>query len=725
MGLHLNPSKCEWSWLNPNCDKPCPILLENADEDAQVKLIPTSEIQMLGVPLGSFEFVDEFVKKKLLGKLDTTMLKLVEFEDSQAALFLLRMSYSIIRAVHFMRTTPLTLWRDQAVVFDAKVRDTAESIIGRPMSDRVYVQASLTPTLGGLGLRKTVEHADGAFAASWHESRGTAGEVWVRPASVPEAAASQQFTSLKFDEARHKWLLDTAPNDREFQRLSRVAQPHACGFITAIPSNEDGYDTIFEPRNFRTAIQYRLGIPVVDSDSTCPMCTQPIDIFGDHAVCCTKAGDLIVRHNNLRNLVDSIASDGLLSPVMEKKGILGPTSGRRPGDVTIPIWKDGKGLAIDVAVTSSLNKSNVRIIQPCEDYAEFQKHKKYDVSFEGVPYLFSPLVFETLGAINHEGSRILSQLFRFAAKRLGREFSSFCGRGWARVSCNLQRSVSQAILNRVDGRASRVPAPVPDVGSSASVPLGAIPLTPATSTAPSVFLPAPIPSSSSCSSSPSSTPSHPPNNPSSVASSNKRCSCSSGGSSSCSSCSNRSGGGSSSKGSNKNNSLSPVVMISCNSPSKPISHSSPQTPVCSPGVSALPNSASSSCSSGSKDERERSTLTCVARHQSMRRGTSHSNMRNYQAGEAGRRGYKKRPERKSYNTTSLSHSLSSLHCSPSHCNLVSVMSLSPHLQSPTYTTYAKADDTVYSKVGGSLAEGRQSHFWSRNGRLFNHDVAHS
>jgi len=69
--------------------------------------------------------------------------------------------------------------------------------------------------------------------------------------------------------------------------------------------------TIFEPRNFRTAIQYRLGIPVVDFDSTCPMCTQPIDIFGDHAVCCTKAGDLIVRHNNLRNLVDSIASDGL------------------------------------------------------------------------------------------------------------------------------------------------------------------------------------------------------------------------------------------------------------------------------------------------------------------------------------------------------------------------------------------------------------------------------
>ena len=24
MGLELNPSKCEWSWLDPNCVKPCP-----------------------------------------------------------------------------------------------------------------------------------------------------------------------------------------------------------------------------------------------------------------------------------------------------------------------------------------------------------------------------------------------------------------------------------------------------------------------------------------------------------------------------------------------------------------------------------------------------------------------------------------------------------------------------------------------------------------------------
>ena len=106
---------------------------------------------------------------------------------------------------------------------------------------------------------------------------------------------------------------------------------------------------------------------------------------------------------------------------------------------------------IDVAVTSPLTDTYVRLEEPNEWYAATQKHGKYDASFKDTQYTFSAMVFETLGAVNVEGEEVLRQLFRFAAKR-GREFTSYCGRAWARVSCNLQRSVSQAILNRIDGR---------------------------------------------------------------------------------------------------------------------------------------------------------------------------------------------------------------------------------------------------------------------------------
>ena len=382
------------------------------------------------------------------------MNRLVEFEDTQAATYLLRVSFSIVRAVHFMRTTPLHQWIEQATKFDVMMRSAIEKILGYPMTDMIFAQASLTPRLGGLGLRKVVEHANLAFHASWHESRRTCKEVWAAPPGLPPEYMSQKQASFDFDQTMHAFLVDKA-DTREAQRLRRAAQPHACGFITAVPSDEDGKDTLLRPRNFRIAVAYRLGVPVLNEETPCPMCKQTINIFGDHATCCTKEGDVIIRHNSMRNLVNNIATDAQLSPVMEKKGILGNTTGRRPGDVTFEQWAEGKGLAIDVAVSSPLAPTYIRLVEPCEEYASTRKHAKYDGGFERSEYVFSAMVFETLGAVNTEGEEVLKQLFRFAAKRLGREFTSYCGRAWARISCNLQRSVSQAILVRIDGKEFR------------------------------------------------------------------------------------------------------------------------------------------------------------------------------------------------------------------------------------------------------------------------------
>ena len=76
-----------------------------------------------------------------------------------------------------MRTTPLGQWKEQAVKFDVMIRNAIESILGLPMSDPIFAQACLTPRLGGLGLRKVVEHANLAYHASWHETQKTAQEV--------------------------------------------------------------------------------------------------------------------------------------------------------------------------------------------------------------------------------------------------------------------------------------------------------------------------------------------------------------------------------------------------------------------------------------------------------------------------------------------------------------------------------------------------------------------
>ena len=135
---------------------------------------------------------------------------------------------------------------------------------------------------------------------------------------------------------------------------------------------------------------------------------------------------------------------------MEKLGLLGPTdpSRRRPGDVSFPLWRYGRGLAIDVAVICPVAASHVHQEEPCEPYAQSQKHDRYDAGFAGSGYDFSAMVFETSGAVNSEGAGVLKQLIRFASKRECVGNSWFAGRAWARVSCCIQTAVSQAILNR-------------------------------------------------------------------------------------------------------------------------------------------------------------------------------------------------------------------------------------------------------------------------------------
>ena len=442
LGLHVNPAKCEWSWLNSKNAAACPI--------EGVTLVPTEEICILGVPLGSAGFSARFVQDKLFSRVEKAMDRPRELDDTQAALFLLRTSYGIVRATHFMRTTPLANWRTQAEKFDKEVRKLAEDILGVPFDDRAWAQAALTPSLGGLGLRRVVDHADGAFAASWVESQVTARESWSPPAQLPQHKGSQTSASLAFDKSVHAKLVAESPTQRERQRLARLVAEHAGAWVTAVPSRIEGSDCVMSPSVFRTAVRYRLGVHVARPGVSCSFCMQPFDLHGDHAACCKKNADVIVRHNRIRNLIAKIGDQGLLSPVLEKRGILGDSKrpGRRPGDVTFPCWQDSKGLAVDVCVTSPFSIKNVQSSCPADDYG-LKKHAKYDAGFVQSNFNFCALALETTGGVSEEGLSFLRQLWRFGARQQNTKQCVYSGRAWAQLACNLQTSVAQAILHRI------------------------------------------------------------------------------------------------------------------------------------------------------------------------------------------------------------------------------------------------------------------------------------
>jgi hypothetical protein len=415
-----------------------------------VQFVETSKIQMLGVPLGSDEFVADYVGSELLPVATRVMGKLAAFEDSQMAMYLLRVSYGIIRANHFMRTTPLAQWAHHAKKFDQLARTATEKILKTVLTAEAYEQACVSPRAGGFGIRRASDHAPAAFNASWFAGKARCGENWAAPIpDMPSSATSQSQASEAIDTAIMGRLMDHADR-RDKQRLSRLNCEHANAWVTALPSEIDGKDTILPPPIFITAACRLLGLPVTKS-MPCPLCQHTfLDSLGDHAICCKKSGDTITRHNRLRNLIYKLADRGLLNPELEKQGILGHTekSKRRPGDVSIPNWSYGRALAIDVAVICPVAESHISQAEPCEAYAEKEKHGTYDEGFKGTNFDFAAVVFETSGAVNEEGNDVIRQLIRFASKREGAGNSSYAGRTWARISCSIQYSVAQAILNR-------------------------------------------------------------------------------------------------------------------------------------------------------------------------------------------------------------------------------------------------------------------------------------
>jgi hypothetical protein len=459
LGMHLNSSKSEWSWLDPTCKLPCPIRIFELDKvteapaELQIALIPTSEIMMLGVPLRPTAFANDYISKKLIKNSAKVMDKLAMWDDSQAAYYMLRSSYSIVRANHFMRTTPLPNWEVPAAAFDLKVRKTAEQILCFGLNEPQYDQASMSSKVGGLSLRRVVSHAPSAYSASRNESKRFSKEKWApSPFVTGPPGLDQRERSAAVDKAQLKTLKLNA-NDRDTRKLEELQMPHANAWLSTAPSYVNGIDNRMTPPEFLVATSRLLSRPVhpTNTVTSCPLCEHPMNPLGDHSLSCVVSGDRITRHNRTTNVTGRCANDGGLNPDYEKRGILGETDGRRPGDISIKFWSGGKHLAIDVAVIDPLGMTYLASQDSAvEKYAADKKIAKYESAFKAVEsqWDFCPLVCATTGGINAAGADILRQIFRFASHKTGERYCVYAAKAWSHFSVSLQRSVAQQILSR-------------------------------------------------------------------------------------------------------------------------------------------------------------------------------------------------------------------------------------------------------------------------------------
>ena len=135
------------------------------------------------------------------------------------------------------------------MTFDEKVCETVFHCLGMKPSPEAADQAVVSTTIGGLGIRRIVDHAKGAFSASWHEAQIITKETWWTKGSDDDCSAEyvhQQKASSIVDVAIMTNLKSKAENARETQRLNRLDYPHANAWLSARPSHTDGKDTVLK-----------------------------------------------------------------------------------------------------------------------------------------------------------------------------------------------------------------------------------------------------------------------------------------------------------------------------------------------------------------------------------------------------------------------------------------------------------------------------------------------
>ena len=228
---------------------------------------------------------------------------------------------------------------------------------------------------------------------------------------VPEDIHRQQRW---WTDACHKAKLDAfkvAVPLRDQCRLRLQTMPHTTAWMQVVPN--EGLRLSFSGSEYRILLRWWLGIPLLSGDAAqpCPLCSEPMDAFGDHLVNCSK-NHKTERHNNVRNaLADVLKTFGVSCDIEVPL----PFRLERPGDISLSHFDARGPLLVDLTAHHPLAPSLTRSTESCAASllsVENAKVTKYESDCASAGMLFSPLGFHLWGGMGPMGSSLLNRIVK-------------------------------------------------------------------------------------------------------------------------------------------------------------------------------------------------------------------------------------------------------------------------------------------------------------------------
>jgi hypothetical protein len=206
------------------------------------------------------------------------------------------------------------------------------------------------------------------------------------------------------------------------------------------------FGTELAPSDFNSAVKFRLGANIFPAVSICSECDGVMDLNAIHATQCGSGGTRTARHNAVRDIVYTFASNARLQVSKETKWLV-KDSKRKPADVYLPSFNGGKDVALDFAVISPFTDEAMKSDDYLTKYAD-KKVKKYADDIKLANYEFQPMIVDTLGRWDDDASKFLVKMASNYAKNNCQDFSTVKNQLFQKLSISIQASNAKAIRQR-------------------------------------------------------------------------------------------------------------------------------------------------------------------------------------------------------------------------------------------------------------------------------------
>lgn len=498
VGMEINAAKCRL--FGPGADS----ISSGAPPESLLKNVPVVPFKrgqglvVLGQPVehpAGNSYRESYLKERRQQIEDLCGL-LGYIGNTQQAYYLMRYCADACKLNHLLRgCNTFHLKMELAFVSDC-LREALGSLIGASLPDHAWFQAGLPVRLGGLGIRDPlrvvmaarisaivgfIEDGDSVgvpnealrappdFLPRATEATNWLGDGWDplaswissgRPSCDDGDFKRQKWWDEKIASQMRQWLGELG-SLRDQARLRLLRAPGSHCWLSPAPG--DGMGTKFPSVDYKALLRWWLGRPLLPQEASglpCPQCAEPMDIFGDHLVCCQKSG-LTERHTILRDALASI----LRERGAEVRTEVALPDGSVPADVLIPRFDAAGALAIDTTVVHPLAPGRSRMPSTtCQVLAakESEKERHYKQACAVAHWSFSPLAAHPWGGWGPKSSTLLNRMIKFMVGEKE-------GGDRAIDVCRIRHTLGAAILRGV----AQQLATVHDVGLSFCPPLEA------------------------------------------------------------------------------------------------------------------------------------------------------------------------------------------------------------------------------------------------------------